>query len=116
MTYENWHVLTATIDSCDWEAPLSHTPSPLFVGHFIVAFSYAVDGNRYSGEFRSLHEWEKGTDITILYNPQNPGECVAMTGEEKSERRRTLIIAAIIIVAVWILALSIGWFIAWPNW
>lgn len=82
MTYEHWCVITATIHSCDWENPPSQAPSTLFVGHFIVAFSYVVDGNNYGGEFYSSHAWEKGTDLAILYNPQNPGESSACDDDE----------------------------------
>lgn len=82
MGYENWNVGTATIKGCEWEPPPSQTPSSLFVGHFTVAFSYAVDDNRFGGKFYSSHEWEKEADIPILYNPQNPVEsCVCDDNE-----------------------------------
>jgi hypothetical protein len=74
MTYEHWSVITATIQSCDWQNPPSQAPSTLFVGHFIVVFSYVIGGNNYSGKFYSSHDWVKGTDLMILYNPQNPVE------------------------------------------
>jgi hypothetical protein len=84
MTYEHWSAITATIDSCHWENPPSQAPSTLFVGHFIVVFSYVVDGNPYCGEFYSSHAWEKGMDLMILYNPQNLGESIACD-ESQSE-------------------------------
>ena len=82
MTYENWPVITATINSCDWENPPSLAPSTLFVGHYYVVFSYVVDGNHYSGEFHSSRAWGKGTDLIILYNPQNPGESIVCDDDE----------------------------------
>lgn len=62
----------ATIRSCRWDDSASRAPSSLFVGHFVVAFSYVVEEIRHSGEFCSFHEWEEGTDLPILYNPQCP--------------------------------------------
>jgi hypothetical protein len=44
------------------------------VGHFIVAFSYVVDGISHGGAFYSSHRWEEGAELPILYNPQNPEE------------------------------------------
>jgi len=76
MTYENWLVTTATIQSCQWEdAP--QTQSNLFVGYFIVRFSYTAEDKQYSGKFYSSHAWEEGTVLGMLHNPQNPEEnCV----------------------------------------
>jgi len=82
MTYEDWSMISATVQSCEWENPPSQAPSSLFVGHFTVALSYAVDGIHYSGKFYSSHEWEKWTDLMILYNPQNPTESVACDDDE----------------------------------
>lgn len=77
MTYENWLVNTATVQSCDWEDAPPRTQSSLFAGRFIVGFSYALDDNNYSGKFYSSHAWEKGKVLGMLYNPQNPEEsCV----------------------------------------
>jgi hypothetical protein len=44
------------------------------VSHFIVTFSYGVDGIHHNGEFHSSNEWKEGTEICVLYNPQNPEE------------------------------------------
>jgi len=86
MTYEHWSEITATIQSCDWENPPSQAPSTLFVGHFIVVFSYIADGNNYRAAFCSSHEWGKGTDLIILYNPQNPEEhSVCESDESQAE-------------------------------
>jgi hypothetical protein len=74
MTNEHWLVTTATINSCAWEDPPSQTPSSLFVGHFTVSLSYAIDGNRYCSKFHSSHAWEKEAEVEILYNPKNPME------------------------------------------
>jgi hypothetical protein len=82
MTCEHWPVITATIRSCDWENPPSQTPSTLFVGHFIVVFSYVVDGNSCVGKFYSSREWVQGTDLLILYNPQNPAESSVCDDDE----------------------------------
>src|SRR5215472_3218543 len=60
MTYENWSVTTATIQSCEWEDAPPQTQSSLFVGYFIVRFSYAADEKQYSGKFYSARGWEKG--------------------------------------------------------
>jgi hypothetical protein len=77
MTYENWVVNTATIQSCEWKDAPPRTESSLFVGYFIVCFSYIADDKHFSGKFYSSHAWEKGTDLGMLYNPQNPVEnCV----------------------------------------
>jgi len=78
MSYEDWRVGAATINACEWEPPPpSQTPSSLFVGHFTVRFSYAVDGDRYGGKFYSSHEWGTEAEVPILYNPHNPAEsCV----------------------------------------
>jgi len=85
MAYQDWAETTATIKSCDWENPPSQTPSSLFIGHFTVAFSYAVDGNRYSGKFYSSREWEKGAEVPVLYNPESPVEsCVC--DEDESQK------------------------------
>lgn len=54
------------------------------MGHFIVAFSFAVDGNRYSGKFHSPYMWEKEKEISILYNPQNPVECRVCDADEST--------------------------------
>lgn len=84
MEYEHWRVTTATIESCDWQAPPpSQIPSSLFLAHFTVAFRYAADGNQYRGNFCSAHEWEKGTEVGILYNPQNPAE-ICVCGDDES--------------------------------
>jgi hypothetical protein len=84
MTYEDWLVTAATINSCDWEDPPSQTPASLFVGHFTVAFSYAVGGNRYCGKFHSSRAWGKETEVGLLYNPQNPVEsCVCDEDESQ---------------------------------
>jgi hypothetical protein len=69
MGYEHWIVSTETINSCDWEDPPSQTLSNLFVGHFAIVFSYVVDGNRHFGKFHSSHEWNKDTEVGLLYNP-----------------------------------------------
>jgi len=74
MTYEGWTSTAATIKSCTWEDPPSQAPSSLFVGHYTSTFSYAVDGNHYCGKFYSSHEWGRGAEVPILYNPQNPVE------------------------------------------
>ena len=84
MTYEHWLVATATISSCDWEDPPSRTSGGLFVGHFTVSFSYAIDDNHYCGKFHSSHAWEKETEVGILYNPKNPTES-SVCDEEKSQ-------------------------------
>jgi len=84
MAYEGWTLATATIKSCAWENPPSQSPSSLFVGHFTVAFSFVVDRNRYSGKFYSSREWEKETEVPILYNPQNPVESCVCDEEESS--------------------------------
>jgi hypothetical protein len=42
------------------------------VSHFIVTFSYGVDGIHHKGEFYSSNEWKEGTEMCVLYNPQNP--------------------------------------------
>jgi hypothetical protein len=77
MTYDDWLVSTATINSCDWEDPPSQTPGSLFVGYFTVVFSYAADGNHYCGKLHSSHAWGKETEVGILYNLKNPIEsCV----------------------------------------
>jgi hypothetical protein len=77
MTYENWLVTTATIQSCEWEEAPPQTQSGLFVGYFIVRFSYAAEDKQCSGKFYSSHAWEEGTVLGMLYNPQNPEEnCV----------------------------------------
>ena len=77
MTYENWSATTATIQSCEWEDAPPQTQSSLFVGYFIVRFSYAADEKEYSGKFYSSRGWEKGAVLGMLYNPQNPEEnCV----------------------------------------
>ena len=84
MSYEHWIVSTATINSCEWEDPPSQTPSNLFVGHFKTIFSYVVNGNRYFGKFHSSHEWNKDTEVGLLYNPQNPIEsCVCDEDESQ---------------------------------
>jgi hypothetical protein len=84
MAFEDWTSTTATVKSCAWEDPPSQTPSSLFVGHFTVSFSYAVNGNRYGGKFYSSHEWGKEAEVPILYNAQNPVEsCVC--DEDESE-------------------------------
>lgn len=84
MAYEDWLVTTATINGCDWEDPPSQTQCSLFVGYFTVAFSYAVDGNHYSGIFHSPLKWEKETEVPMLYNPQNPVEsCVCDEDESQ---------------------------------
>lgn len=83
MSYENWRVGTATIKGCEWEPPPpSQTPSCLFVGHFTVVFSYAVDGHRYGGKFYSAHEWEREAEVPILYNPQKPVESCVCDDDE----------------------------------
>lgn len=82
MTYESWTTATATIKGCDWEDPPSQTPGSLFVGHFKVAFSYVADGSRYSGRFYSSHEWGKETEVSILYNPENPVESYVCDEDE----------------------------------
>jgi hypothetical protein len=82
MTYEHWSLMTTMIDGCHWQNPSSRTPSTLFVGHFILAYSYVVDGKRYSGEFHSPRAWEKGTDLMVLYNPENPRESIVCDGDE----------------------------------
>jgi hypothetical protein len=75
-------VITATIQSCDWKNPPSQAPSTLFVGYFTVIFSYVVGGNNYSGKCYSSREWAKGTDLMILYNPQNPAESSVCDDDE----------------------------------
>ena len=65
-------ITTATIHSCRWEDSLLRAPSSLFVSHFIVTFSYGVDGIHHKGEFYSSNEWKEGTEMCGLYNPQNP--------------------------------------------
>jgi hypothetical protein len=82
MAYEDWTFTTARVKSCTWEDPPSQTPSSLFVGHFTVTFSYALDGIGYSGKFYSSHEWGQEAEVQILYNPQNPVECCACDEEE----------------------------------
>jgi hypothetical protein len=81
MTYENWVVNTATVQSCD-SRDAARTQSSLFVGHFVVGFSYAIGDTHYSGKCYSSREWEIGTILGMLYNPQNPEEsCVCDEGE-----------------------------------
>jgi len=94
MAYEHWLATTATIRSCDWEGPPSQTPSSLFVGHFTVAFSYAVDGNHYRGKFHSSHAWEKETEVEILYNPKDPIES-SVCDEDESQIVPTLVECAL---------------------
>ncbi len=84
MSYENWLVTTATINSCDWEGPQSQIPGSLFIGHFTVVCSYAVDGSRYKGRFHSSHAWEKGAEVGFLYNPTNPAESSFCDEEDDS--------------------------------
>jgi len=67
-------IATATIQNCRWEDPPSLGPSSLFVGHFIVAFSYVVDGVHHSGEFYSSRAWKDGAELLICYNPHDPEE------------------------------------------
>jgi len=74
MTYENWFVSTATIQSCEWVDAPPRTQSSLFAGYFIVGLSYAANDSHYSGKFYSSHAWEKGSVLGVLYNPQNPEE------------------------------------------
>jgi hypothetical protein len=82
MNCENWDAGTATIQSCNKEYSPSQTPGSLFSGHFAIAFTYAVDGKRYSGKFYSSQEWEKDAEVPILYNPQSPSEaCVCDDAE-----------------------------------
>jgi hypothetical protein len=84
MSYEGWLVTTATINGCEWEEPAAQSPSSLFVGHFTVGFSYAVDNKLYSGTFHSSHGWGKETEVPILYDPQNPMEsCVCDDDESR---------------------------------
>jgi hypothetical protein len=82
MNYEHWSVTAAMIDGCEWENPPSQAATTLLVGHFTVAYSYVVDGNCYSGEFHSPRAWEKGTELTILYNPEVSGESLVCDGDE----------------------------------
>ena len=82
MRYEHWSVMQAMIQSCDWEDPPSQASSALFVGYFIVVYSYIVDGRHYRGEFYCSHEWVKEADLMILYNPQNPGESIACDDDD----------------------------------
>jgi hypothetical protein len=85
MNREHWSVMTAIIDGCYWEDPASKVPSTLFVGHYIVAYSYSVDGNRHRSEFHSSHVWEKGTDLMIAYNPKNQGESIVCEDDESEQ-------------------------------
>jgi hypothetical protein len=82
MAYENWLVNTAAVQSCYWADAPSGTKSSLFVGLFIVGFSYAVDDRHYSGKFYSSRAWEKGTVLGMLYNPQNHAECCVCDEDE----------------------------------
>ena len=84
MAHEDWLSTMATIKTCAWENPPSQNPGSLFVGHFTVAFSYAVGGNRYAGKFYCSHEWGKDAEVPILYNPQNPVE-ILVCDEDESE-------------------------------
>ena len=74
MAYEHWLVSVATVRVCDWEDPPSETSGSLFVGYFTVSFCYSVNDKYYVGRFHSSHGWEKGAEVGILYNPENPTE------------------------------------------
>jgi hypothetical protein len=87
-------VTNATIHSCRWEDPPSRAVSSLFVGHFVVAYSYVVDGIKRGGEFYSSHAWEEGTDVPILYNPQNPEKSRVYDDEDDESRAGRLAEAA----------------------
>lgn len=52
------------------------------MGHFKVAFSYAVDGNSFCGSFDSPHMWAKETEVGLLCNPENPMESCVCDDDE----------------------------------
>jgi len=82
MTSEDWPVITATVEGCYWEESPSRIPSPLFVGHFNVAFSHIVDGSHYRGKFCSSYQLADGAELAVRYNPQNPKESSACDDDE----------------------------------
>lgn len=77
MKRDDWVETTATIYSCGWEdTPFNDLglKRGFTSGHYIVVFSYTIDGHYYSDEFASSKEWKEGSTIQIKYNPQNPEE------------------------------------------
>lgn len=77
MDNQEWIETTATVYSCGWEDTpvdglLRHRLFSVRSGHYIVVFSYTVDGHHYSGEFTSLQEWKEGATFQIKYDFRNP--------------------------------------------
>lgn len=102
MSQEGWCETTATVYSCGWEETPGrfltfHQLSDLFSGHYIVLYSYVVNGNHYSGEFKSSTEWQEGSSFQLKYNPQNPDET---DRQEDSDRPAMTFISWVVGIAL----------------
>jgi hypothetical protein len=109
MNQSEWPQTEATVYSCGWEATpvdglLSRRFSGIASGHYIVVFSYEVEGNHYSGEFNSSEVWKEGNTFSLHYNPENPEE-----NDQEDERDSPLQTAAVWIGGLALAALYIWW-------
>jgi hypothetical protein len=111
MSNQEWIETTATVYSCGWEDTPSRgfmfrTLSGLFSGHYLIVFSYTVDGNHYSGEFTSEKEWQEGSTFAIKCDPQRPEK------NDQSESED----GPLTTILTWVLAIAIvALYVWWKN-
>ena len=89
-----WPETTATIYTCGWQdTPLTRRGS----GNYIIAYSYQIDGQQYSGEYEDVAPAIEGSQFSLRYNPDDP-EQNEKTLEKKRDLWLTIAGAAVLIV------------------
>jgi hypothetical protein len=84
MSRNAWRETSATVYTCGVDTSIFGALNPsrivdislyrtfLFSTRYLVVFSYAVDGEHFSGEFISPTEWKEGSIFPLKYDPKAP--------------------------------------------
>ena len=98
MRKRDWRKTTAKVFTCGWaNTPVSGASA--FSGDFLVTFSYEVDGQIYSGEFKSSREWREGETFDLRYDANDPS-----VNDERESKWINIVVysLAVLAVVVWI--------------
>jgi Protein of unknown function (DUF3592) len=102
MRPSEWKEVEATVFTCGWQNKSGIGAAGLKVdGHYLITFSYEVDGHWYSGEFLNASPLVEGSKFPLRYDPENPNR------NEKSlevQRSRWFSVAILALLAI-------GWLI-----
>lgn len=67
---------TAVVYLCEWKSEgwlgLSFDPVSDQVGHYVVRYSYSVDGELFDGKFTAGAPFEEGHKFAISFDPKKP--------------------------------------------